>query len=144
MNVQSCTLWTLWQMQQKKKKSSLQEVQRLVWKFVNLFENKSGTSTYCTSCSKSEIKLEAVYIHSSLTDLVCQDLQLQGKRGFAIKTTNFVQESSGVLTVYAVHLSHAKYLTQIFRLQLDALRTNLIDKGQTESWLTAPNKSRYF
>lgn len=85
------------------------------------------------SCSKSEIKLEAVYFHSSLTELVCQDLQLQDKRGFAIKTANFEQESGQVLTVYAVHLTHAKYLTQIFRFQLDPLRTNLIDKGQTES-----------
>lgn len=67
------------------------------------------------SCSESEIKLEAVYIHFSLIELVCQDLQLQGKRDFVIKTANFVQESGKVLTVYAEHLTHVKYLTQILR-----------------------------
>lgn len=77
--------------------------------------------------------MEAVYIHLSLTDLACQDLHLQGKRGFAIKTVNFTQESGELLTVCAVHLTHAKHLTQIFRLWLAALKTNLIDKGQTNS-----------
>lgn len=67
------------------------------------------------SFSKSEIKLEVVYIHSSLIELVCQNLQLQSRRDFVIKTANFVQESGNVLTVYVAHLTHVKYLTQTFR-----------------------------
>lgn len=51
------------------------------------------------------MEFDSIFVHFSLTDLVCQDAHLQGKGGCAVKTVSFTQKSSALLTFYAVHLT---------------------------------------
>lgn len=56
-------------------------------------------------CPNLEMEFDSIFVHFSLTDLVCQDAHLQGKGGCAVKTVSFTQKSSTLLTFYAVHLT---------------------------------------
>lgn len=56
-------------------------------------------------CPKLGTKLKAIYVHLPLTALPCQDLHLQGKRGFAIETLSFMHKSGELLTFYIVPLT---------------------------------------
>lgn len=65
-------------------------------------------------CPKLWTKIEAIYVHLPLTDLPCQDLHLQGKRGFAIKTVSFVHNSGELLTFYIVPLTQMQNIWHKF------------------------------
>lgn len=56
----------------------------------------------------------SIFVHFSLTDLVCQDAHLQGKRGSAVQTADFMQKNSALLTFYVVHLKQMQNIWHKF------------------------------